>query len=93
MSSMELNKGKLVLCSIDTEHFTEENYEDLWDNGYVQINGEIYQVENHVRDTDFCDTIAQYKIDEYGDIEFLTYHYNGGAGWTEVLEHEMNKGK
>lgn len=89
MSNMERNKGKLIPIGVDTEHFTEDDYETYQENGYEVIDGEIYKVEWEVRrETDCCD-FADVKVNEDGSIDFHTYHYNGGGHWTELVEHAL----
>lgn len=86
MSSMEYNKGVLIPTNIDTENFTEEDFETYEDEGFAVIDGEIYKVHwyhkggelNGLRNVSVCD--------ETGYISFETYHHNGGAHWTEIVE-------
>lgn len=88
MSRMEHNKGILRPTGIDTEHWTEENYEDAYSNGLVEIHGEMYTVEWEKRGEDiygFNNTV----VDADGVIYFDTYHYNGGGHWTELVEEKV----
>lgn len=89
MSEMERNKGKLIPVDVDTEHFTEEDYETYQENGFVVFDKEIYEVEWHIkRDTDCCDIVDVIENSD-GTINFHTYHYNGGAHWTELVEDAL----
>lgn len=89
MSDMERNKGVLRPTGIDTELFVEEDFENYSDNGFAVIDGEIYEVIWDVkRDTD-CSGFADVEVDTEGEITFHTYHYNGGAHWTEVVERAL----
>lgn len=89
MSEMERNKGRLIPADIDTEHYTDDDYDTLWENNFVVIDGEVYSVEWEVeRDSDCCG-FADVAEGEYGTISFHTYHYNGGAHWTEVVEYVL----
>ena len=89
MSEMEHNKGKLIPVNVDTEHFTEEDYETYTENGFAVIGGEIYEVEWEVQRGElygFADVVEN----DDGSINFNTYHYNGGAHWTEVVEDALD---
>lgn len=90
MSEMEHNKGKLIPVDVDTEHFTEEDYEQYTENGFAVIDGEIYEVEWEVRRGELYD-FAYVTENEDSSIDFNTYHYNGGAHWTEVVENALDK--
>ena len=89
MSEFERNKGKLIPTGVDTEHFTEDDFDTYTENGFAVIDGEIYEVEweveREVGGYEFVD-VEQHKD---GTITFHTYHYNGGAHWTEVIEHAL----
>lgn len=90
MSDYERNKGKLIPVHVDTENFTDEDFDDLEDNGMVLIDGVVYTIEWEVKskkDYEFADV----KENSDGSIDFHTYHYNGGAHWTELVEKELNK--
>ena len=92
MSEVERNKGKLIPTGIDTELFNEEDFDNLFENGFVEINGEIYEVQWEVkRDTDTLDYFAEVTENPDGSIDFHTMHYNGGGHWTEVVEWALNK--
>ena len=88
MSDMEHNKGKLIPTNIDTELFDEEAFEQYSENGFVVIDGEIYSVEWEVKRGKLYD-FAYVDEHEDGSISFNTYHYNGGAHWTEVVERAL----
>lgn len=91
MSETERNKGKLIPIGVNTEYFTEEDFETYSENGYVVIDNEIYEVKWEVeRFTDYPD-FADVKVNEDGSIDFHTIHYNGGAHWTEVVEDALNE--
>jgi len=93
MSRMEYNKGELTLSSMDEvlQKYPEASVDDLeWetDQEYVQLNGEIYKVKWEVNRGDEPDVpeLIQFHHTEEGSIKFTTYHYNGGANWTEIVE-------
>jgi hypothetical protein len=89
MSEMEYNKGILIPTHIDTEHFGQDEYETYSENGYVVLDGEIYTVKWEVQRGEI-DQINNVRVcDETGYIFFETYHYNGGAHWTEVVESKL----
>lgn len=89
MSEMEYNKGILRPMNIDTELFTEENYEECFENGMVEIHGELYMVDWEVRRGDLNQINNVRVCDETGFIFFETYHYNGGGHWTELVESKL----
>lgn len=92
MSDYERNKGRLKYAGVDTENFTDEDFETYQDNGFAIIDGEVFEVEWEVRrDTDGMPEFAEVKEDEDGWISFHTYHYNGGAHWTEVVEGALDR--
>lgn len=94
MSEVERNKGRLIPTGIDTEHFTDDDWDDMYSEGMVCIDGELYTVEWEVkRDTDSCDYFAEVKENEDGSIDFHTMHYNGGGHWSEVVEGALNERK
>lgn len=89
MSQMEYNKGVLIPTNVDTELFDEEAFEAYTENGFVRIHNEIYEVKWEVRRGEL-DQINNVKVcDETGIIFFETYHHNGGAHWTELVESRV----
>lgn len=90
MSDYERNKGKLIPIHIDTEHFTDEEWETYEENGFAVIDGEIYEVQWEVKQENDVPEFAQVSKNPDGTIDFHTYHYNGGAHWTEVVENALN---
>lgn len=91
MSEMERNKGKLIPIGVDTELFSEEDFETYQENGFMVIDNEIYEVKWFVRrDTD-CYDFAEVRENDDGSIDFHTYHYNGGACLEEVIEGKLKK--
>lgn len=91
MSEVERNKGRLIPTGIDTEHFTEDNWDDMYSEGLVCIDGELYTVEWEVESE--CDyDFAEVKENDDGSIDFHTMHYNS-CHWSEVVEHKLNERK
>jgi hypothetical protein len=91
VSSMEINKGKLIPVGVDTEHFTCEEFETYEENGFIVIDGEIYEVQWEIkRDTD-DDGLAYITQNNDGTIDFFTRHYNGGGCFQEVIEFELTR--
>ncbi|MNW02099.1 hypothetical protein D3C71_1978350 [compost metagenome] len=68
--------------------FDEEAFEAYTENGFVVIDGEIYAVEWEVQRGELYG-FAYVDEHEDGSISFNTYHYNGGAHWTEVVERAL----
>lgn len=88
---MEHNKGKLIPVNVDTEHFTEEDYETYTENGFAVINGIIYEVEWDVQQA-FVQGFAHVAEKSDGSIDFNIFHYNGNTLWVEVVENTLNRG-
>ena len=91
MSSYERNKGKLIPVNIDLENYTDDDFETLYENGVVVIDGEAYEVKWEIKGGTDLPEFADVKVNDDGSINFHTYHYNGGAHWTEVIEGAMEK--
>lgn len=88
MSDMEYNKGKLIPTNIDTELFDEDALDQYIENGYEVIDGEIYEVKWETRRGELC-SLCNVTENEDGSIDFETYHYNGSAHWTELVEKKL----
>lgn len=88
MSTTERNKGRLIPMFIDTENFDEEAFSIYEEHGYAVIDNEIYKIDWDVRGSQ-CEYFADVKVDGHGVIHFHTLHHNGGAHWTEVVEHAL----
>ena len=56
------------------------------ENGFAVIDGEVYEVQWEVERDNDVPEFADVCVNEDGSIDFHTYHYNGGAHWTEVIE-------
>lgn len=54
------------------------------------IDNKYYKVSFEVEGEEYYDP-TRITVSEDGTISFLTYHYNGGGHWTEVIEHELEK--
>lgn len=92
MSEVERNKGRLIPTGMDTEHFTDDDWDNLYDNGMVSIDGEVYIVEWEVEADECSDYFAEVKENADGSIDFHTMHYNS-CHWTEVVEGALNERK
>lgn len=111
MSNMEYNKGKLIPVTEDEEIIASRSVPDSvlkyhadkvdalrdepFQYGYEILNGRYYTVEWEVKDGDLYE-INNLRVNEDGSLDFETYHYNGGAHWTELVESKLNslvKGK
>lgn len=63
-----------------------------YDEDLVRINDSWYKVEWEIQRGDNEDpTYAEVSTNEDGTIDFHTYHYNGGAHWSEVVEWKLNE--
>lgn len=89
MSSIERNKGKLIPVNIDTENYTDNDFDTLAENNMYIINGEVYEVRWEVEGEKDCSYFADVKVNPDGSIDFHTLHYNGGGFWTEVIEDKL----
>lgn len=90
MSSMEYNKGILIPTNIDLENYSEDDIETLCENGIYVIDGEAYKVQ-WIKRSEEPPAVLNVTENEDGSISFETYHYNGGAHWTEVVEEGLRK--
>ena len=103
MSEYERNKGILIPVSESDESIAERVVKEIpgWaeskvdaflenasEYGYERLNGKLYQMER----LDVIDHDPEYckiHINSVGDIEFESYHYNGGGRWTEMVEQAI----
>lgn len=86
---MERNKGKLIPTGIDTSDFSEDDFEMYWENGFIELDGELYTCEWEVRKGD-GHFFADVKENEDGTINFHVLHHNGGGSLTEIIESKLN---
>lgn len=86
MSYMEMNKGVLRPTGIDTENYTDEDFDYLYEEGMMVIDGEVYSVDWEVKDKASTKGFSEISEEGDGSIKFFTCHYNGGAGLEEVIE-------
>lgn len=93
MSDYERNKGKLIPVGVDTEYFTDEDFETYAENGFAVIDGEVYEVQWEVKGDTDTPEFADVRVNKDGSIDFHTYHYNGGAYWTEIIEDVIKDGE
>ncbi len=88
---MERNKGKLIPTGIDTDNYTDDDFDTLAENNMYVINGEVYRVQWEVNREKDCNYFADVKVNPSGTIDFHMMHYNGGGFWTEVIEDALNE--
>lgn len=91
MSDFERNKGKLIPVNVDTEHFSEDDYNTYFENGFVVVDGEVYEVEWEVEAETDSYNFCEVKENEDGTIDFHTMHYNGGGSFVEIVESSLKK--
>ena len=105
MSDYERNKGWLIATGktfdemfnvlggteYNLDIYTKEEYvrEYAIDRGFEVIGDKIYKVNFEVEGETGCPEFADVKEHEDGSISFHTYHYNGVAHWTELVEDSM----
>ena len=90
MSDLERNKGILIPVGVDTEHFTEEDFDTYRENGFMVLDGEVYEIKYEV-ESDIEVYFADIVENEDGTINFHTIHYNGGESLEEVIEDSLLK--
>ena len=90
MSTVERNKGKLVPVGVDTEHFTDDDWDTYTENGFMVIDGEVYEVIYEVEAEKDCSYFAEVTCNSDGSIDFHTLHYNGGGSLEEVIETALD---
>ncbi len=88
MSEMERNKGMLIPTGVDTENFSQEDFDTYTENGFLVVDNEIYEVEWAIKAGDAYG-FADVSVDNDGNIHFHTLHYTGGGSLTEVIEAEL----
>jgi len=95
MSQMEYNKGTLVeteLVDILVQ-YPEADPDDLeWttDQEFVKIADRYFFVKfDNKRDE--LEEINNLTDEGLGVYKFETYHYNGGAHWTELVEKKLKE--
>ena len=67
------------------EYF-EDNSEDY---GICRLNGKWYKIQWEIQAGDMEDGFAEVNENTDNSIDFHTYHYNGCAHWTEVVESQL----
>lgn len=99
MSDYERNKGKLEKVSAEAikNEFPDVDFDDLpWttDGKYEKVGEGFYRVYWEVNGATDVPKFAEVSESPDGRfIDFHTYHYNGGAHWTEVVEDALkNRG-
>lgn len=73
------------------ENYVEQVSDDpsWYDESLTRVNDKWYKVEFEIERGDLYG-FAKAKENEDGSINFDTYHYTGGAHWTEVVEDVLN---
>lgn len=95
MSSMEYNEGTLTLSTFEyaKEIYPDADIDELeWttDGNFAVINNKVYSVDVNSDRSYEPPEVIDFQVDS-DTIKFKTYHYNGGAHWTEIIEGELNK--
>lgn len=99
MSDMEHNKGKLIPVSYKEIEKAipplegEDRYDHMdriYDGSFVNLGDKLYRVEWEIKRGELYD-FAYVDKNEDGSINFNTWHYNGSAHWTEVVEGALNE--
>ena len=74
--SNEVDWEDLFYCAVE---------EGLTSHKFIFANEEWYQILEHKR-PEATDSYANVTRLENGNFSFDTFHYNGGAHWTEMIE-------
>jgi len=98
MSDYERNKGRLYLVTEDVilQEFPNADLNDIaWDTGgvFTKIGENYFRVEWEVEGETDAPEFAEVTENKDGSISFHTYHYNGGAHWTELVEEKLNEAR
>ncbi len=65
---------------------------DMWDDKFVELNGEVYEIfalSRLVDQDDYCNL----QFEDELTFNFTTRFYNGGANWAEMVEDKLKKSK
>lgn len=60
-----------------------------FDESIIKMGNKWYEVIWEIQGVNDAPEFALAQKQEDGSIEFHTYHYNGGAHWTEVVERAL----
>lgn len=76
-------KSYLEQLSDDPGYYTDYSLE--------RMGNKFYKIEWEVEGASDVPDFAEVSVNSDGSINFHTYHYNGGAHWTEVVERALKK--
>lgn len=83
-----ISKGETLEC--DT-YLDQVNDDYTWYcETLAKVGDKFYSVEWEVKREQDAYEFAEAVLNEDGTIDFHTYHYNGGAHWTEVVEGALD---
>lgn len=76
--------------TLDHETYLEQVEIDYtwYDEDLAYLNGKYYKAQFEIQGGELYG-FAEAVANEDGSIDFNTYHYNGGAHWTEVVERAL----
>lgn len=74
-----------------SEGYSKEEWcrDSCFDSVYEILNGKIYKVVWEVERGEEPPVLLNLTKHFDGSIDFETYHYNGGAYWTEIVESRL----
>ncbi len=74
-----------------SEGYTKEEWcrDNCYDGDYEILNDKIYKVVWEVRRGEEPPELMNLTKHSDGSVDFETYHYNGGAHWTEIVEAKL----
>jgi hypothetical protein len=86
---------KIKELGIKKDDFYDSNLEcllDNYNNGYVEINDTLYEIETKNSIDQYSGFFEAEKVGKT-KIRFNVKYYNGGCGFTEALEDAINNMK
>ena len=81
-------KGVLKPTNIDTENFSEDDFETYKEEGFVVADGEIYEVVYEINEV-FCNGLSTFFEDSNRNVEFECVFNDGGTWIGEILQEYL----
>lgn len=82
-------KGKDLKYDSYLEQFKDDP--SWYTEDIVQVGRDWFKVQWEVKREYDVPEFAEAVVNDDGTIDFHTYHYNGGAHWTEVVEGALDE--
>ena len=81
-------KGILKPTNIDTENFSEEDFETYRENSFIVANGEIYEPTYEINQI-FDGDLSIFEEDSDGSFKFECVFYDGATWIGEILKEHL----